>query len=256
MQEAEPQKAIPTRRDHLQSLVLVVAVTPLLGFAAVCPVLHAARFGLSITPWIATFLLSFCFAALVWLLKAATLPASGIGLLVCVILSQPMQKQSLQQGAVAEFTLSQTAFPALAMLFLLTFLATRFGRVKKEGSNLAEKRSGRRASQIIANLGIAALCVSVAWHRGGWWYSGCVAALAEATADTVSSEVGQAMGGPVWLITTWRGVPTGTNGGISLGGTVSGSVAAGLVVIAGMTGPLFAPAPLVFAAACTGLFFD
>ena len=69
-------------------------------------------------------------------------------------------------------------------------------QAKKESRRLAERRSGRRASQIVANLGVAALCGSVGW------YAGCIAALAEAAADTVSSEIGQAIGGQAWLITT------------------------------------------------------
>ena len=43
------------------------------------------------------------------------------------------------------------------------------------------------------------------------------AALSEAAADTVSSELGQALGRTPRLITTWRPVPAGTDGGVSLG---------------------------------------
>ena len=55
------------------------------------------------------------------------------------------------------------------------------------------------------------------------------AALSEAAADTVSSEVGQALGEKPRLITSWKTVPAGTNGAVSLMGTLAGVAAAGIV---------------------------
>ena len=49
-----------------------------------------------------------------------------------------------------------------------------------------------------------------------------LAALAEAAADTVSSEVGQVLSGHPRMITTLRKVEPGTDGAISLGGTAAG----------------------------------
>ncbi len=243
MQKAAPRKTISARRDELQSASLVTVVVPLLAASAAYLEIHAAAHGASVVSRVVPLLLSLGFASLVLLLRAATLPAAGIGFLVCLILSHSLP------------TLSCTALPALVMLFLLTFAATRFGRSKKEARHLAERRSGRRASQIIANLGVAALFGIFVL---GWgWYYGCIAALAEAAADTVSSEIGQAIGGPAWLITTLRRVPAGTDGGISAAGSTAGIVASAMVVTAGMANPaLWRDAPLVFAASCAGLFFD
>lgn len=228
-------------------MALVWIVSPFLAFGALYPCIHAglrdASFA-SIGPWITPLVISLGFAVLVWLLKAATLPASCIGFLVCMVVSQPLK----MRGTAG---VSHMALAALVALFVLTFLATRFGRAKKESRNLAEKRSGRRASQIVANLGVAALCGALGW------YIGCIAALAEAAADTVSSEVGQAVGGPAWLITTWRRVPAGTDGGISMAGSAAGITAAAIVVAVGMTHKaVWLDACLVFVASCAGLFFD
>ena len=49
-----------------------------------------------------------------------------------------------------------------------------------------------------------------------------MAALAEAAADTVSSEVGQATGRGAYMITDFRDAPIGTNGAISVEGTLAG----------------------------------
>lgn len=230
-----PGKTIPAQRDRVQSAALVSVVVPLVALGAMYPLMNAARSSSSLAPWMIPFLISFGFAALVWLLRAATLPAAGIGFLVCLALSQ----------------LRYDALFALVALFVLTFVATRFGRSKKEVRNLAERRSGRRASQVVANLGVAALCGVLGW------YGGCIAALAEAAADTVSSEVGQAIGGRAWLITTGRQVPAGTDGGISVAGTAAGIVAAGVTVAVGMAHHARrADAVMIFAASYAGLLFD
>jgi uncharacterized protein (TIGR00297 family) len=58
-----------------------------------------------------------------------------------------------------------------------------------------------------------------------------VAALAEAAADTVSSECGQAISRQARLITTWAPVPAGVDGAVSLPGTAAGIAAAISVVL-------------------------
>ena len=57
------------------------------------------------------------------------------------------------------------------------------------------------------------------------------AALAEATADTLASELGEVLGGPPLLLTTLRRVAPGTDGAISLAGTLAGASGAVLVVL-------------------------
>jgi len=195
----------------------------------------------------AALLLSLGFAVLVRILRAATLPAAAMGFLVCFILSQ----SPVVWTELSPVPILHPAIPALVALFVITFAATKYGRAKKEARGVAEARAGRRASQVIANLGVAALCAALGQ------YSGCIAALAEATADTVSSEIGQAVGGPAWLITKFRRVPVGTDGGISGAGTTAGIFAAGVIVAMGaLHHALWPDKALVFVAACAGLFFD
>ena len=83
-------------------------------------------------------------------------------------------------------------------------------------------------------------------------------ALAEATADTVSSEIGAAFGGRPYLLTTFRRVDSGTDGAVSLLGTVAGSVAAALVVAIGSwsLGLTLRDGSAAFTGGLAGLFFD
>jgi uncharacterized protein (TIGR00297 family) len=167
-------------------------------------------------------------------------------------------------GAVVCFVLITCAglgaFAGLITLFALTWTATRFGYRRKRGRGIAERAEGRNASQVSANLGVAAGCAILYWlsHRNVLFLVAMVAALAEAAADTVSSELGQAANHQAHLITTWKLVPAGTDGGISTIGTLSGVVAAtlttGICVAASLLPLKYLPNCL--SAAVAGMFFD
>jgi uncharacterized protein (TIGR00297 family) len=71
----------------------------------------------------------------------------------------------------------------------------------------------------------------------GAWLTAAAAALAEAATDTVASEIGQMRSQTALLITTWEVVPAGTDGGITLAGTLCGVVAGTTVAaIAALSG--------------------
>jgi uncharacterized protein (TIGR00297 family) len=125
------------------------------------------------------------------------------------------------------------AFIALVSVFVLTWASTRFGYRRKQKLGTAEKLDGRTALQVLANLGVAAGCAAI-WAVGAGRaviLLALSAALAEAAADTVSSELGQARSAKARLITTWEEVAAGTDGGVTWVGTLAGIVAAGLVSI-------------------------
>jgi uncharacterized protein (TIGR00297 family) len=124
------------------------------------------------------------------------------------------------------------AFAILVSVFVLTWAATKLGYQSKQRLGIAERRSGRKASQVLANLAISGACAAVYFYnqRTGFLVA-MVAALAEAASDTVSSEIGQARGRVARLITTWEKVPAGTDGGISWEGTAAGIGAAGIVCL-------------------------
>ena len=84
-----------------------------------------------------------------------------------------------------------------------------------------------------------------------------MAALAEAATDTVASEIGQYHGTDARMITTGEHVPAGTDGGITISGTVAG-LAAGLVIatVATVGGMLFPPLWIPVAAGFAGMLID
>jgi uncharacterized protein (TIGR00297 family) len=264
-----PSKAIPPARDRLQSTILVWIVAPLIFLASAhlvhWMILDAPRWDLYLAKSLA---LSAAFAFAAWALRAATPAAALIGGMVCLLLT-------CFTGSIIKSPLHSAVTPLIA-LFALTFLATRTGRKKKSERGLAESRKGRRASQVIANLGVAALFSNlvgdrvIAWllqsqdHSSGegsdYWILRIIilAVLAEATADTVSSEIGQAFGGTPILLTTFRRVDPGTDGAITLTGTATGILAAAFVTGAGALSMHIHTDQvcIAFAAAILGLFFD
>ena len=85
-----------------------------------------------------------------------------------------------------------------------------------------------------------------------------MAALAEAAADTASSEIGQATARAAYMITDFREAAIGTNGAISVEGTLGGCVAACIVAwVSAFFGVVaWNWTPLIALAGIAGMFLD
>jgi len=198
--------------------------------------------------------ISAVFGLAVWRMKAATAAGAATGAVITASLMYatarfPYEWSWLHGGLM----------PLLAV-FLLTFAATKIGRAKKERIGTAESRRGRTAAQVAANLGVAAIVatpriLALPGSReldtaGDVTILLAIAVLTEAAADTVSSEIGQVFGGQPRLLTTFRRVEPGTDGGITLVGTAAGAMAAAIVA---ETGVWALGDGLYALACCTGL---
>ncbi len=181
------------------------------------PNIHSKEF-LSITfahRWQAGALLTLAFAGGARVLRGVTNSGAIAGSIVCFLLY-------LGGGP--------GAFATLIAVFALAWISTRVGYHRKLQLGIAEQREGRRASQVFANLSIAAVCaLSYPLSHERVWLLASVAALAEAAADTVSSEIGQVGSATARLITNWEPVEAGTDGAVSLLGSSAGFTAALLV---------------------------
>jgi len=181
--------------------------------------------------------------------RLAIAAAVTLGFAVLARALRGVNRSGALAGGLACFLLFACAGPAafatLAALFLMTWVATRLGYRRKLALGLAEHREGRNAWQILANLAVAALGSVVFSATGNrMWLIAALAALAEAATDTVASEIGQYRGPDARLITTWERVPPGTDGGITIPGSIAG-LAAGLVIAAVATvGAMFPRAQL------------
>jgi uncharacterized protein (TIGR00297 family) len=176
----------------------------------------AAAFGPVASPkcWLAV-VITLIFATFGRLVRGVTNSGAAAGAAVCL---------ALLSG------LGWSGFAGLCTVFALTWAATRFGYARKLSLGTAEPRSGRNAAQVFANIAVAALCsVGFAVRKDPRLLFAAAAALAEAAADTASSEIGQAVGGTPRLLTSWGKVSAGTDGGITVLGTAAGLAAAVIV---------------------------
>jgi len=201
------------------------------------------------------------------LLHARGLPAAvvAIGFAVLARLMGTVTDGGAMAGVLVAFVLMLSAglsgLVPLLTLFVVTVVSTRWGYARKRRLGVAERRRGRKASQILANLGAAALCaLPVVWlpKFSGVLLLAAMAALAEAAGDTVSSEMGQATANSAYMITDFRPVAIGTNGAISVEGTLSGCIAASIVAgVSAFAGVVpWHWTPIVALAGVAGMFLD
>ncbi len=210
-------------------------------------------------PWISGVVVSGAFALLARWLHAVSVSGAITGALVSYLLY-----------AFA----GRGAFVALVGVFVLTWISTQLGHARKLNLGKAERRGGRAASQVLANLAVPALCAAAlpllrstpntqAYFRSVGTAEtlllvGLSAGLSEAAADTVSSECGVAWSDKVRLITIWKPVPPGTDGGVSAPGTLAGAIAA--LAVAGICRAVrlisLTTVPIVAGTAVLGMMFD
>jgi len=157
-------------------------------------------------------------------------PAILLSAVLCGVLSALAYRKEVLtlDGTLTAFgvgmaigVLGDVTWLLLLLFFLLSsFLATRYKFALKEALGVQEGARGeRRASNVLAN-GIAPLAVAVLAFLAPPFFpraiSGVIflSALAVAGADTLASEIG-VLSRKAYLITTFKRVPPGTDGGIS-----------------------------------------
>ncbi|KAF0920212.1 hypothetical protein E2562_034025 [Oryza meyeriana var. granulata] len=120
----------------------------------------------------------------------------------------------------------------VAAYFVLGTAATKLKIKQKEALGVAEKRGGRRGpGSVIGSSAAGCVCALLSIYNVGsaalaeLWRLGFVASFCTKLSDTVSSEIGKAYGRTTYLVTTLKIVPRGTEGAISIEGTLAGILA-------------------------------
>jgi uncharacterized protein (TIGR00297 family) len=158
-------------------------------------------------------------------------------------------------GTVIVAGLGPSAFALMIVFFVLGTAMTKMGYRIKAARGIAQEKGGARGwRNAWANGGIPALLAAFgAVAPEGLqplFVLAYAAAVATATADTCSSEIGKAYGRRTFLITTFEPVPPGTEGAVSLEGTLGAVFGAAAVAGVGAGLGLFSwPAAIVVTAA-------
>ncbi|MEG3858500.1 TIGR00297 family protein [Microcoleus sp. herbarium12] len=150
-------------------------------------------------------------------------------------------------GVIIWGSLGWQGYAAVMFYFLVGSGVTRIGKAQKEAEGIAEKRSGARGpenvwgSALTATLcAVAVLGLSILGDTAMEPVSqdvisllllGYAASLGTKLSDTCASEIGKAYGKHTFLITTLQPVPRGTEGAVSLEGTIAGIVGSILMAL-------------------------
>lgn len=141
-------------------------------------------------------------------------------------------------GVLIWGTLGWQGYAVVMFYFLVGSAVTRIGMAQKEAEGIAEKRAGARGPENVWGSALTGTLCAVATL---FWDSplkelfllAYVASFSTKLADTTSSEVGKAYGKRTFLITTLQPVPRGTEGAVSLEGTLAGIVASVAIALVG-----------------------
>jgi uncharacterized protein (TIGR00297 family) len=154
-------------------------------------------------------------------------------------------------GAIAGFLIlgfgGWAAYGLLWAFFLAGTIATKLGYRRKASLGVAQADTGRRgAAHVVANCLVPAALLLLGVRAVGF-----VAAFAAALADTLGTEIGTLFGRHPVSPVSFRPVPAGTPGAVSLPGTAASAAGAAAVALGGF-GLGLIPGELVLAAAAGG----
>jgi uncharacterized protein (TIGR00297 family) len=110
-------------------------------------------------------------------------------------------------------------------------LLSRLGSSRKSALVDVGKHGARDAWQVLANGGVAAVCIVLALHFGAPLAAAFAGAFAAASADTWGTEIGTLARALPRSILTFKPLPTGLSGGVTLPGTLSEIAGAAVVAL-------------------------
>ena len=138
-------------------------------------------------------------------------------------------------GTILWGCLGWRGWVAVVAYLVLGSLVTRVGLREKQKRGLAEARGGRRGPENVwgsaATGASLALLIGAGVEPRSLLLVGFSASFAAKLADTFGSEIGKRWGRRPVLITTLRSVPPGTEGAISLAGTLASAAGSVLMTL-------------------------
>ncbi|NET56898.1 MAG: TIGR00297 family protein [Symploca sp. SIO2E6] len=141
-------------------------------------------------------------------------------------------------GVLIWGTLDWQGYLVVMFYFLVGSGVTRIGMLQKEAAGIAENRSGTRGPENVWGSALTGTICALGTLLLGTPYRqllllGYVASFATKLSDTSASEVGKTYGKRTFLITTLKPVAPGTEGAVSLEGTLAGIVASAALSVIG-----------------------
>jgi uncharacterized protein (TIGR00297 family) len=127
------------------------------------------------------------------------------------------------------------AYVILCTFFALGTTFSRLGLANKRARGTQQKEGGRGGRHALANCTVGVLSAVFAYllPHPEIYFLALTSAFATALSDTTANELGQILGRRPILPTTFKRVPIGTEGAVSLEGTLLGILASLVIAIMG-----------------------
>jgi len=174
-------------------------------------------------PWAIALTLNFILLSIAWFLPKKLLTPFGY-------------LNALVLGVLVWGTLGWRGYLIVMLFFLGGSALTFVGIKQKEAEGIAEERSGMRGAGNVWGSALTATICAIATLFCPTPYKylfvlGYVASFCTKLSDTTASEVGKAYGKTTYLITNLKSVPRGTEGAVSLEGTLAGVLASVILAV-------------------------
>ncbi len=184
-------------------------------------------------PWLVAVLLNLSLGLVGWKLISKLLTPAGL-------------VHAFILGVLVWGTLGWAGYTVVLFYFFVGSGVTRIGKAQKEAEGIAEKRGGARGPENVwGSAAAGTVCAIATLFTPSIYQSflllGYVASFSTKLSDTTASEVGKAYGQRTFLITTLKPVPRGTEGAVSLEGTLAGVLASLLLALVGWAVGLISP---------------
>ncbi len=165
-------------------------------------------------PWLIAILLNTLLVAIAFLLPKKLLTPAGYG-------------NAWLLGVIIWVAFGWQGYATVLFYFFVGSAITKVKMAEKEALGIAEARGGVRGpGNVWGSALTGAVCGLLAIALSSSWQSllalGFVASLSTKLSDTTATEIGKAYGKRTFLITTLSPVPRGTEGAVSLEGTLAG----------------------------------
>lgn len=179
----------------------------------------------SLNPWLVATLLNSALALVAWFAPKKLLTPAGL-------------LHAWALGILIWGTLGWSGYLVVLFYFLVGSGVTRIGLAQKEAEGIAENRSGARGPENVWGSALTGALCALGTLVAPLPYRellllGYVASFSTKLSDTCASEVGKAYGKRTFLITTLQPVPRGTEGAVSLEGTLAGILGAAAIALVG-----------------------
>lgn len=201
---------------------------------------------LGINPWFIAVVLNTVLLAIAWIAPKKLLTPAGY-------------LHAWVLGVLIWGAMGWRGYAVVLFYFIAGSAVTRVGLAQKEAAGIAEDRSGTRGpANVWGSALVGALCAlgriglgygvaseSTALTWGVLLGLAYVASFSTKLSDTCASEIGKVYGKSTYLITTLKPVPPGTEGAVSVEGTLAGIIASIAIAFVGWLVGLMNPLGIV-----------